>query len=105
MSKIDKRLKAGFFQLVLWYLLYFVIGYSVLYAKQDNYVYFNRSIQYWDFFPEVRDIQHTRPKTLTFKTSDVNWNNHFWDTTKRISKLRMGKESGLIDGTFILFTR
>ncbi|MBT5078035.1 MAG: cell surface protein SprA, partial [Candidatus Marinimicrobia bacterium] len=105
MSKIDKRMRAGFIQFAVRYLLYFVAGCSILSAEQDSYVNFERTIQYWDFLPEVNDIEHIRPKTLSFKTSDENWNHHFWDATKRVTKLKSGKETGLIDGTFILFQR
>ena len=98
-------MRAGLPQFAMWYILYFVVGCSILSASQDSYVYFERTIQYWDFLPEVNDGQHIRPKTLSFKTSAENWNNHFWDATKRVTKLKSGKEEGLIDGTFILFQR
>lgn len=105
MSKIDKRMRAGFTQFTMCCMLYFAVGSSILSASQDSYVYFERTIQYWDFLPEINDVQHNRPKTLSFKTSEENWNNHFWDATKRVNKLKTGKEAGLIDGTFILFLR
>ena len=98
-------MRAGFPQFAVCYMLYFAVGCSILSASQDSYVYFERTIQYWDFLPEVKDLQHSRLKTLSFKTSNENWNNHFWDATKRVSKLKSGKEVGLIDGTFILFQR
>ena len=98
-------MRAGFTQFTMCCMLYFAVGSSILSASQDSYVYFERTIQYWDFLPEINDVQHNRPKTLSFKTSEENWNNHFWDATKRVNKLKSGKEVGLIDGTFILFLR
>ena len=98
-------MRAGFPQFAVRYILYFAVGCSILSASQDSYVYFERTIQYWDFLPEVNDIQHNRPKTLSFTTSNENWNHHFWNATKRVTKLKSGKETGLIDGTFILFQR
>ena len=85
-------MRAGFPQFAVRYMLYFAVGCSILSASQDSYVYFERTIQYWDFLPEVKDVQHSRLKTLSFKTSNANWNNHFWDATKRVSKLKSGKE-------------
>ena len=98
-------MRAGSLQLAMCYILYFAVGYSILSASQDSYVFFEKSIQYWDFFPGVNDVQYANPKTLSFKTSNENWNNHFWDATKRVTKLKSGKEVGLIDGTFILYER
>jgi len=60
-------MRAGFIQFAVQYLLYFVVGCSILSAEQDSYVYFERAIQYWDFFPDVIDIQHKHPKTLSLK--------------------------------------
>jgi len=76
-----------------------------LFANQESSIHFGKSIQYWDFLPLVNDVYHLRPKTLSFKTSNQNWNNHFWDATKRITKLKNGKEQGLVSGTFIIYQR
>ena len=74
-------------------------------VKQDSYTLFKRVAKYWDIMPEVVDVTHQRPKTLSFTSSDTTWNHHFWDATKRITKLKDGKEVGLVDGTFVMYVR
>ncbi len=89
----------------LWYILLFAVNIGVLSAEQDSYILFERVAQYWDIMPEVVDVVHQRPKTLSLTTTDTTWNSHFWDATKRISKLKDGKEAGLVDGTFVMYVR
>ena len=48
-------MRAGFTQFTMCCILYFAVGSSILSASQDSYVYFERTIQYWDFLPEIND--------------------------------------------------
>ena len=78
--------------------LYFV---CIPYANQDDYISFEYSSKYYNFFPKLTKSIADQPKSLVLLSTNETWNYHYLKPYSKISSIKDFKDMGLDGKTFI----
>jgi len=90
------------FLTVITVLITSILSYNI---EGGNPLSFQQTLRYHPILPQLTDPFSPQEKTISLKSSHPFWNGRFLNATKKLRKIKQDYESGLIEGTIIMYHR